>query len=64
MMGIELIKEISAEIGLPDFKSLDIDPKDFRLLAELSEKNGSNDSNPKIMSVDDYEKLFYKINSL
>ena len=53
MMGIELIKEISAEIGLPDFKSLDIDPKDFRLLAELSEKNGSNDSNPKIMSVDE-----------
>ena len=62
--GIELVKKVSKEIGLPDFKSLGIDPKDFRLLAELSKKNGSNDSNPKIMNVDDYEKLFYKINSI
>jgi alcohol dehydrogenase len=62
--GIELIKNISAEIGLPDFKSLGIDPAKFRLLSELSEKNGSNDSNPKEMNVDDYEKLFHKMNSM
>ncbi len=62
--GIELIKRISAEIGLPDFKSLDIDPGQFRLLSELSEKNGSNDSNPKKMNVDDYEKLFHKMNGI
>ena len=62
--GIELIKKISTEIGLPDFKSLGIEPDKFRLLAELSAKNGSNDSNPKIMDVDDYEKLFYKMNDM
>jgi len=62
--GIELIKNISAEIGLPDFISLDIDSTKFRLLSELSEKNGSNDSNPKKMNVDDYEKLFQKMNCM
>ena len=62
--GNEMIKQINQEIGLPLFKSLDVDPKDFRLLAELSEKNGSNSSNPKPMTVDDYEKLFIKINNI
>ncbi len=62
--GIELIRNISAEIGLPDFKSLGIDPYKFRLLSELSEKNGSNGSNPKIMRAEDYEKLFYKMNEI
>jgi len=62
--GIELIKKISAQIGLPDFKSLGIDPNKFRLLSEMSEKNGSNGSNPKSMNADDYEKLFHKMNGL
>src|SRR6056297_799760 len=62
--GIELIRNISAEIGLPVFKSLGIDPYKFRLLSELSEKNGSNGSNPKIMRAEDYEKLFYKMNEI
>lgn len=62
--GIELIKKISEEIGLPDFKSLGIDPDKFRLLSELSEKNGSNGSNPKKMSVEDYENLFHKMNGI
>ncbi len=60
--GIELIRNISAEIGLPDFNSLEIDPAKFRLLAELSVKNGSNDSNPKKMNIEDYENLFHKMN--
>ncbi|MBN2259902.1 MAG: iron-containing alcohol dehydrogenase [Clostridiales bacterium] len=62
--GIELIEKISKDIALPDFKSLGIDPKDFRLLSELSEKNSSNKSNPKKMTVDDYESLFNKINNI
>lgn len=62
--GIEWIKEISVEIGLPDFKSLGVEPSGFRLLAELSEKNGSNGSNPKPMTADDYEALFAKIHAL
>jgi alcohol dehydrogenase len=60
--GIAMIQEISMEIGLPKFNSLGVDPKDFRTLAEMSGKNGSNGSNPKQMTIEDYEKLFIKIN--
>jgi alcohol dehydrogenase len=64
LLGIEKIQSISANIGLPTFKALTIDPKDFRKLAEMSEKNGSNPSNPKPMTADDYEALFYKIDAI
>ncbi len=64
LKGIDVIEYISKEIGLPNFKSLNIDPKDFRHLAEMSFKNGSNASNPKPMSIDDYEALFHKIDKL
>jgi len=62
--GIAWIQEASAAIGLPDFKSLGVDPEGFSLLAELSFKNGSNGSNPKLMTKEDYEELFHKIYSL
>ncbi|MDN5300476.1 MAG: alcohol dehydrogenase, partial [Clostridiales bacterium] len=64
LLGIEKIQSISANIGLPTFKALAIDTKDFRKLAEMSEKNGSNPSNPKPMTADDYEALFYKIDAI
>lgn len=63
LSGIERIEEINVAIGLPDFKSLGIDAKDFRLLAEMSAKNGSNGSNPKPMTADDYEDLFHRMNA-
>lgn len=59
--GIEKIKEMSLQIGLPRFSALNISPKDFHKLAEMSFKNGSNNSNPKPMTLEDYEALFYKI---
>lgn len=62
--GIAWIQETSAAIGLPDFKSLGIAPEGFSLLAELSFKNGSNNSNPKPMTKEDYETLFHKIHAL
>lgn len=61
LMGIDRIAEINLAIGLPEFKSLGIAPSDYRQLAEMSAKNGSNGSNPKPMTVDDYEALFKKI---
>jgi len=62
--GIAWIQKTSAAIGLPDFKSLGIAPEGFSLLAELSFKNGSNNSNPKPMTKEDYETLFHKIHAL
>jgi len=58
--GIEHIKRLSKEIGLPGIKTLHINPEDFTLLAEMSVKNGSNGSNPRAITKDDYIMLFRK----
>lgn len=58
--GIEHIRKLSKEIGLPGIRSLNINTDDFELLGEMSEKNGSNDSNPRKITKDEYVALFYK----
>lgn len=58
--GIDYIKKLSKEIGLPGIKSLNINTEDFVLLAEMAVKNGSNESNPREISKDDYIMLFNK----
>ena len=58
--GIEHIKQLSKEVGLPGIKSLNVNTDDFELLAEMSVKNGSNDSNPRKISKDEYIILFRK----
>lgn len=60
MKGIEHIKKLSLEIGLPGIKSLNVNPDDFELLAEMSVKNGSNGSNPREIGKDEYVMLFNK----
>lgn len=56
--GIEHIKKMSKEIGLPGIRALNVNPDDFELLAEMSERNGSNESNPREITKDDYVMLF------
>ncbi|MCG8483660.1 MAG: iron-containing alcohol dehydrogenase, partial [Clostridia bacterium] len=56
--GIEALKKLSKELGLPGIKSLNVDPKDFELLAKMSYKNGSTASNPKEVNEDQYLELF------
>ncbi|WP_373000192.1 iron-containing alcohol dehydrogenase [Lutispora sp.] len=58
--GIEHIKELSEEIGLPGIRTLNVNPADFELLAEMSVMNGSNDSNPRKVTKDEYVLLFKK----
>lgn len=60
MKGIEHIKKLSKEIGLPGIRSLNVNTEDFGLLAEMSVKNGSNDSNPRKMTKEEYVMLFNK----
>jgi alcohol dehydrogenase len=59
--GIEYIKKLSREIGLPGIKSLHINREDFATLAEMSVQNGSNESNPRVVTKDAYEMLFNKV---
>ncbi len=52
--AVELVKKLTVDVELPSFKSLGIDPKDFEVLAEMSVKNISTESNPRPMKKDDY----------
>ena len=60
IMGIEHIKNLSREIGLPGMRSLNVNPDDFELLADMSVRNGSNGSNPREMTKESYIELFKK----
>lgn len=59
-MGIAHIRKLSREIGLPAMRSLNVNPGDFELLADMSVKNGSNGSNPREMTRESYIALFKK----
>lgn len=58
--GIEQIRNLSKEIGLPGIRALNVNPDDFERLAELSVKNGSNASNPRALTKEGYLELFRK----
>lgn len=59
-LGIAHIRKLSLEIGLPGMRSLNVNPDDFELLADMSVKNGSNGSNPREMTRESYIALFRK----
>ena len=52
--AVRRVKELTKEVGLPTFASLHVDEKDFDALAQMSVKNGSNGSNPRPMTQEDY----------
>ena len=55
--AVEFVKQLTLDVGLPTFASLDPDPADFPKLAEMSVNNGSNEDNPRPMTARDYEIL-------
>ena len=55
--AVEYVKQLTKDVELPTFASLDPDPADFPALAEMAYKNGSNGSNPRPMETADYEAL-------
>ena len=57
---IESLTELSSEIGIPRFSSLEqADPKDFEKLAELSVINGSTPSNCRFIDKEGYLKILH-----
>ena len=60
VLGIERIKDLSKEIGLPGFGSLGVKEEDLETLAEMSAKNISTDSNPRKIDKQGYLELFRK----
>jgi alcohol dehydrogenase len=59
--AVEAVKKIAREVNLPDFASLGIKTEDIEELAYNASINGSNGSNPRPMTKDDYLTL---INSM
>ncbi len=57
-MAIELVRQLSKEVNLPGFKSLNVKEQDFDILADMSVKNMSTESNPRPLTKDDYVKIF------
>ena len=55
--AVAFVKQLTIDVHLPTFASLDPDPKDFPKLAEMSYNNGSNEDNPRPMTAHDYEVL-------
>ncbi len=55
--AVDFVKQLTRDVKLPTFASLDPDPADFPKLAEMSVNNGSNDDNPRPMTAHDYEVL-------
>ena len=55
--AVAYVKQLTKDVELPTFASLDPDPADFPALADMAYKNGSNDSNPRPMTAADYEAL-------
>ncbi len=52
------LANISSAIGIPKFNKLDqVNPQDFEYLAEISEQNGSSESNCRPIRKNDYLKI-------
>jgi alcohol dehydrogenase len=61
MEGVEAIRSLCEDVGIPKMKDLpDINPDDFPALAEASEQNVSTPSNPREVTAKDYLYLFKK----
>ena len=52
--AVNAVKQLALDVKLPSFSSLKVDPADFPKIASFSEKNGSNESNPRPMTEQDY----------
>ncbi len=61
--AVDYVKQLTKDVALPTFASLDPDPEDFPRLAEMAFQNGSNDSNPRPMTKEDYLVLLQNVYS-
>ncbi|MCL2498369.1 MAG: iron-containing alcohol dehydrogenase [Symbiobacteriaceae bacterium] len=57
--AVAKVQELAAAVRLPLFKELQVDPSEFPKIALRSYENGSNPSNPRPMTADDYLQLLH-----
>ncbi len=61
--AVARVKQLAAEVGLPEFRSLGVKEDDLQELAENSARNGSNADNPRPMTADDYLQVLRNLMS-
>ncbi len=59
--AVEFVRQLTRDVHLPTFASLDPDPADFPKLAGMSYRNGSNADNPRPMTAEDYEIILDRV---
>ena len=52
--AVNAVKKLAKDLKLPSFSSLNVDPANYSKISLVSEKNGSNASNPRPMIEQDY----------
>jgi alcohol dehydrogenase len=57
LAAVEAVRKLAREVKLPPFSSLNVDEKDFPLIARTARENISNQSNPRPMTEEDYLKV-------
>ncbi|MBQ3132009.1 MAG: NAD-dependent alcohol dehydrogenase, partial [Clostridia bacterium] len=48
------VQKLCLDVGLPEFKSLNVPEESYERIAEISARNISTESNPRPMAVEDY----------
>jgi alcohol dehydrogenase len=51
------IEQLTAQLAIPAFSTLDVDPKQFPAIAHEAVRNNSNSSNPQLMTAASYEQI-------
>ena len=55
------VKKLSSDVGIPSFSSFGISESEYREIAVKSHENLSNDSNPRLLGVDDYLEILKRL---
>lgn len=59
--AVEEVKKMALDLELPTLSAFGVKEEDFEEIGEKSEQNGSNPSNPKIMTKEDYMEVLKKL---
>ena len=59
--AVGAVRRLAREVGLPGVRDLGLRREDFDRLARLSVQNGSNASNPRFMSEEDYIRVLERL---
>jgi alcohol dehydrogenase len=62
LAAVNAVKQLARDVKLPSFSSLKVDPADYQKIAAFSAKNGSNGSNPRPMTEEDYLAVLKMVN--